>query len=253
MKSLRPGTRSAADGEQWQAFENQTNRFGDYELLEEVARGGMGVVFRARQVSLDRVVALKMILAGRLATEREVQRFRAEAEAVAKLRHPHIVAIHEVGVHEGQHYFSMDLVQGRNLASLVREHPLPPATAARYVQAIAEAIHHAHQQGVLHRDLKPSNVLIDETDQPRITDFGLAKQFKSNSDLTLSGQVLGSPNFMPPEQAAGATRTSGPRATSIPLARFCTTWSRGGLRSSPRRCSPPWPRFCIPNLWRPAP
>jgi tetratricopeptide (TPR) repeat protein len=181
-------------------------------LLEEVARGGMGVVFRARQVSLDRVVALKMILAGRLATEREVHRFRAEAEAVAKLRHPNIVAIHEVGVHEEQHYFSMDLVQGKDLASLVREHPLSPATAARYVQAIAEAIHHAHQQGVLHRDLKPSNVLIDETDQPRITDFGLAKQFKSDSDLTLSGQVLGSPNFMPPEQAAGRNQDVGPQS-----------------------------------------
>ena len=212
VAATESGAPGAAGGEQWPASENQRNRFGDYELLEEVAHGGMGVVFRARQVSLNRVVALKMILAGRLATEREVQRFRAEAEAVAKLRHPNIVAIHEVGVHEGQHYFSMDLVQGRNLASLVREHPLPPATAARYVQAIAEAIHHAHQQGVIHRDLKPSNVLIDESDQPRITDFGLAKQFKTDSDLTLSGQVLGSPNFMPPEQAAGRNQEVGPQS-----------------------------------------
>ena len=198
--------------QQWPVSENQANRFGDYELLEEVAHGGMGVVFRARQMSLNRIVALKMILAGRLATEREVQRFRAEAEAVAKLRHPNIVAIHEVGIHEGQHYFSMDLVQGRNLASLVREHPLPPTTAARYVQAIAAAIHHAHEQGVLHRDLKPSNVLIDETDQPRITDFGLAKLFETGSDITLSGQVLGSPNFMPPEQAAGRNEEVGPQS-----------------------------------------
>ena len=201
-----------AGEEPWPVSENQPNRFGDYELLEEVAHGGMGVVFRARQVSLNRVVALKMILAGRLATEREVQRFHAEAAAVAKLRHPNIVAIHEVGIHEGQHYFSMDLVQGRNLASLVREHPLLPATAARYVQAIAEAIHHAHQHGVLHRDLKPSNVLIDETDQPRITDFGLAKVFNTGSDITLSGQVLGSPNFMPPEQAAGRNEDVGPQS-----------------------------------------
>jgi WD40 repeat protein len=205
-------TPGAGDREQWPPFQGRTRRFGDYELLEEVAHGGMGVVFRARQLSLNRIVALKMILAGRLATEREVQRFRAEAEAVAKLRHPNIVAIHEVGVHEGQHYFSMDLVQGRNLASLVREHPLPPATAARYVQAIAEAIQHAHQQGVLHRDLKPSNVLVDETDQPRITDFGLAKIFKTDSDITVSGQVLGSPNFMPPEQAAGRNEEVGPQS-----------------------------------------
>ena len=184
-------------------LQNSANYFGNYELLEEIARGGMGIVYRARQLNLNRVVALKMILRGRMASGSEVKRFLTEAEAAANLHHPNIVAIHEVGVHEGYHYFSMDLVTGKDLAQIVRDNPLPAARAAQYVKVTAEAIHYAHEQGVLHRDLKPSNVLIDENDQPRITDFGLAKQLKSGSDLTLSGQVLGSPSFMPPEQATG--------------------------------------------------
>ncbi len=185
---------------------------GDYELLEEIARGGMGVVFRARQVSLNRIVAVKMILAGRLAGEAEVQRFRAEAESAAQLRHPNIVAIHEVGVLEGQHYFSMDFVQGQNLTEFVRNRPLPSRQAATFLKTIAEAIHYAHQCGILHRDLKPSNILMDQSDQPHVSDFGLARQMKGDSDLTLSGQVLGSPNFMPPEQAAGKRGQVSPRS-----------------------------------------
>ncbi len=216
------------------------------ELLEEIARGGMGVVYRARQVSLNRTVAVKMILAGQLASASDVQRFRAEAEAAAKLQHPNIVAIHEVGEHDGQHYFSMDFVEGKNLAQLVSDFGFRISEfrrAARWVKTIAEAIHYAHQRGVLHRDLKPSNVLIDPTDQPRITDFGLAKRLdvaQASSpassggvravrsepgcgrpknpqaetpalhNLTLTGQVLGSPNFMPPEQAAGKRGQIGP-------------------------------------------
>jgi len=202
-------------------------RFGDYELLEEIARGGMGVVYKARQVSLDRLVAVKMILAGQFATPAFVQRFRTEASAAAVLHHPNIVAIHEVGVHAGQHYFSMDFVDGPSLAALVGHVPLPARRAAQYLKTIAEAIHYAHEQGILHRDLKPSNVLIDANDQPRITDFGLAKRFGvppsggqsvelarasplpgalpaeagTPNELTLSGQMVGSPNFMPPEQA----------------------------------------------------
>jgi serine/threonine protein kinase len=176
-------------------------RFGDYELLEEIARGGMGVVYKARQLSLDRIVAVKMILAGEFATQQFVQRFRTEASAAAVLHHPNIVAIHEVGVHAGQHYFSMDFVDGPSLAALVGHVPLPPKRAARYVKTIAEAIHYAHEQGILHRDLKPSNVLIDANDQPRITDFGLAKRLAGETSLMLSGQMVGSPNFMPPEQA----------------------------------------------------
>jgi len=176
-------------------------RFGDYELVEEIARGGMGVVYKARQVSLDRSVAVKLILAGEFATPQFVQRFRTEAAAAAVLHHPNIVAIHEVGVHAGQHFFSMDFVDGPSLAALVGHQPLPARRAAQYLKTIAEAIHYAHEQGILHRDLKPSNVLIDAHDQPRITDFGLAKRLAGKTSLTLSCQMVGSPNFMPPEQA----------------------------------------------------
>jgi WD40 repeat protein/tRNA A-37 threonylcarbamoyl transferase component Bud32 len=182
----------------------QGQLFGDYELLEEIARGGMGVVYKARQVSLNRIVALKMILSGQFASTREVLRFRAEAEAAAHLRHPNIVAIFQTGECEGRHYFSMAYVPGRNLAEIVRDGPLPGERAAGYVQTLAEAIHYAHQQGILHRDLKPSNVLIDVDDQPRITDFGLAKRLQDDFGMTITGQVLGSPNFMPPEQCGWA-------------------------------------------------
>lgn len=184
--------------------------FGDYELLEEIARGGMGVVWKARQSSLKRDVAIKMIRAGVLASPNEVERFLREAEAAANLQHPNIVAIHEVGEHGGQHYFSMDFVAGRDLGTIVKDGPLAPHVAARYVKIVAEAIHFAHQRGTLHRDLKPQNVLIDEADQPRITDFGLAKLMKDDSGLTQSGVVMGSPSYMPPEQAAGRHDDIGP-------------------------------------------
>jgi len=208
--------------------------FGDYELLEEIARGGMGVVYKARQISLNRLVAVKMILAGKLANSAELQRFQAEAETAARLQHPNIVAMHEIGEREGQPFFSMDYVEGRSLAELAANLPMPARRAARYVQTIAEAVQYAHSQGVLHRDLKPSNILIDHNDQPRITDFGLAKRLREplgtpatashsaaekvgdgaervpTDQLTLTGQVLGSPNFMPPEQASGARQTVGP-------------------------------------------
>lgn len=186
--------------------------FGDYELLEEIARGGMGIVYRARQVSLNRIVAVKMLLFGKFSSDEFVQRFETEAQAVASLQHPNIVAIHEVGEHEGQHYFSMDYIEGKSLAELVRENPLPGKRAAGYLKTIAEAIHYAHEHGLLHRDLKPSNVLIDEFDQPRITDFGLAKQLKGDSELTVAGQVLGSPSFMPPEQADAKRGVMGPHS-----------------------------------------
>jgi len=190
--------------------------FKDYELLEELARGGMGVVYRARQISLNRLVAIKMILGGHLANAAEMKRFRAEAETAAHLQHPNIVAVHEVGEHAGQPFFSMDLVQGQNLAQLVRDEPLSSRKAATYLKTIADALQYAHSHGVLHRDLKPSNILIDENDQPRVTDFGLAKRLDDsetgirNTELTQSGQILGSPSFIPPEQAAGRKDAIGP-------------------------------------------
>src|SRR5688572_9576637 len=168
-------------------------RFGDYELLNEIARGGMGVVYRARQISLDRVVAVKLILSGHYADEASVRRFRAEAEAAAQLQHANIVAIHEVGEADGQHFFSMAYVDGPNLADYAREQPVTARDAARLLKTIAEAIHYAHEHGIVHRDLKPSNILIDGTGAPWITDFGLAKRLSSHTELTVTGQVLGSP------------------------------------------------------------
>ncbi len=182
------------------------DRFGDYELLGEIARGGMGVVYRARQISLNRLVALKLLRDGALASAGEAERFRVEATAAAALRHPHIVAVHEIGEHEGQQFFSMDLVEGRNLADLTREGPLPARIAATLVLQVAEAIQHAHERGILHRDLKPSNVLVDAQGDAQVTDFGLARRTNEDSGLTLTGQVLGTPGYMAPEQAAGRNR-----------------------------------------------
>ncbi len=179
------------------------NQFGDYELLEEIGRGGMGVVYRARQRSLDRVVAIKMMAFGPGSSPELIQRFRAEAVSAASLHHPHIVAIHEVGIHEGRHFFVMDYVEGQSLARLVGNQPLPARRAAAYLQTIAEAAHYAHERGILHRDLKPSNVLINAQDQPHVVDFGLARRLEGDSELTVTGQVLGSPHYLPPEQAAG--------------------------------------------------
>jgi eukaryotic-like serine/threonine-protein kinase len=185
-------------------------RLGDYELLELVGQGGMGVVYKARQISLNRIVALKLLPFGQFTHEDAVSRFRAEASAAAGLQHCNIVAIHEVGEHEGQHYFSMDFVEGQTLADIVRDKPLSAQKAATYLKSIAEAVHFAHKHGILHRDLKPSNILIDDSDQPHITDFGLAKRLTVDSDMTLTGQVLGSPNFMAPEQAEGRHKDVGP-------------------------------------------
>jgi len=178
-------------------------RLGDYELLEEVARGGMGVVYRARQLSLNRIVALKVVLHGPFSSADFVRRFQHEAQAVAALRHPNIVAIYEIGEHNGSHFLSLEFIDGGNFADLVRHRPLPARRAAGYLKIIAEAVEHAHQRGVLHRDLKPSNILLDVFDQPRVTDFGLAKLASQDAALTVTGEVLGSPHYMPPEQAAG--------------------------------------------------
>jgi WD40 repeat protein/predicted Ser/Thr protein kinase len=195
--TLTPGEPPAAD-----PALGLVRYFGDYEMLAEIDRGGMGVVYRARQVSLKRPVALKMILAGQFASEADVRRFRAEAEAVAQLDHPHIVPIYEVGEHQGQHYFSMKLVEGGNLGGKVPELVRDPKAAARLVATVARAVHFAHQRGILHRDLKPANILLGEDEQPYVSDFSLAKRIDGGSGLTQSGAIVGTLPYMAPEQAA---------------------------------------------------
>jgi serine/threonine protein kinase len=211
--TLPPCEPGAARAEAGSIFlETKVRYFGDYELLEEIARGGMGVVYKARQINLNRLVALKMILAGQLASPDDVKRFYTEAEAAAQLDHPGIVPIFEVGQHEGQHFFSMGFVEGQSLAGRVAAGPLPPREAAQLVAEVAEAAQYAHDKGVIHRDLKPGNILLDQQGKPRVTDFGLAKLTESGSDLTGTGQILGTPSYMPPEQASGKTDRIGPLA-----------------------------------------
>jgi WD40 repeat protein/tRNA A-37 threonylcarbamoyl transferase component Bud32 len=204
------GAEALDDGDTYRLAAAPLQRFGDYELLQEIARGGMGVVYKARQLTLHRIVALKMILAGQLASKMEVERFYSEARAAGELQHPNIVAIHEVGQHNGQHFFSMDYVDGPSLADKVVNGTWPPREAARLMRQIAKAVHYAHTRGIVHRDLKPRNVLLTAEGQPRITDFGLAKRLHGTSDLTASGQIMGTPSFMSPEQAQGKVRGVGP-------------------------------------------
>jgi eukaryotic-like serine/threonine-protein kinase len=184
--------------------------FGKYELLEPIAKGGMGIVYKARQRGLNRIVAIKMILAGQFADQSDIDRFYAEAEAAAGLAHPNIVAIHEVGQEQGQHFFSMEYIEGQSLAALVQEDPLTPRRAAEFARTLAETMQFAHDSGIVHRDLKPSNVLLDKKQRPLITDFGLAKHVSNQSQLTMAGSIVGTPSYMSPEQAAGKIEEIGP-------------------------------------------
>jgi serine/threonine protein kinase len=196
--------------------------FGDYELLDEIARGGMGVVYKARQLSLNRPVALKMILTGQLAAEQDVKRFYSEAEAAATLDHPNIVPIYEVGQHEGQHYFSMGYVDGPSLAAKLDSFGQQPRDAARLVRQVAEAVQYAHARGVIHRDLKPPNILLGADGVPKITDFGLAKRAATDSDLTATGQILGTPAICRPSRRPVKPGRSGRSRTSTLSGRSST-------------------------------
>ena len=185
-------------------------QLGDYELIEEIGRGGMGVVYRAQQTSLNRVVAIKMIEENRTASVENRQRFLAEAEASARLEHPGIVTVYEVNEIEGHPYFSMQLVNGKTLSDRLREGPLSQREAARIMAEVCRAIAFAHEHGVLHRDLKPSNILLDRQQRPLVSDFGLAKFTGSADDLTRTGAVIGTPSYMSPEQASGRSSLVGP-------------------------------------------
>ena len=207
--ALEPPPENTLGIEEPQAGAVQPKRvryFGDYELQEEIARGGMGVVYKARQTSLNRAVALKMILAGDFSSPAMVERFQIEAEAAARLEHPNIVPIYEIGEHDGQHYFSMRFVEGGTLTQALLKRKYTSRHAAELMVKVARAVHHAHQHGIIHRDLKPGNILLDANGEPQVADFGLAKLLEHDSALTQSATVMGTPSYMAPEQAEGQTK-----------------------------------------------
>jgi serine/threonine-protein kinase len=204
----RHGIESANDSGTWRL--PLPSILGDYELLEEIGRGGMGVVYRARQLSLNREVAIKMILRDRLASDGERQRFFAEARATAQLQHPGIVPVYDVGEIDGRPYFAMQYLRGRTLMDLISAGQLDQREAARHLEKISRAVQFAHSSGILHRDIKPSNIFIDSSGEARLTDFGLAKHSDNAESLTRTGVVLGTPTYMSPEQASGRVDELGP-------------------------------------------
>jgi eukaryotic-like serine/threonine-protein kinase len=191
-----------------------TPHIAGYELLDELGRGGMGVVYKARREGSDEILALKVILSGSHATETELKRFRKESQVISRLQHPNIVRVHQAGMHAGHAYFTLDYITGGNLAQRLASGPMPPRDAVRLIATLAEAMHVVHQQGIIHRDLKPANILLDGDGTAKISDFGLAKLLHEESQNTRSGAIMGTPSYMAPEQANGTGANVGP-ATDV--------------------------------------
>src|SRR5437016_10715995 len=210
----KKAARSAHHGESVPRRTKILSEFGDYELLKEIGRGGQGVVYRAHQKSLNRIVALKVIGLGPWATETHLKRFRREAEAAASLEHPGIVPIHEVGERDGQCYFSMKFIEGGQLDEVARREPMPIRGAVELIAKVARTVHYAHEHGILHRDIKPGNILLDKNGEPHLTDFGLARLVEAESTITGTLEAMGTPSYMAPEQATGET-TKLSKATDV--------------------------------------
>ncbi len=208
-----------------EAHEPIPGEFGDYELLEQIGRGGQGVVYRARQKSLNRIVALKVIALGHWATETHLKRFRREAEAAASLEHPRIIPIYEIGERDGACYFSMKLEEGGQLDQLVRREAISLRRATEIVASLARTVQYAHERGILHRDIKPGNILLDTQGEPHLADFGLARLVETDSTVTRTLEVLGTPSYIAPEQAREKARNSRVRPTSTGSAQFFTNCS----------------------------
>src|SRR6266568_568408 len=204
MDKLSRGDAPAApDGKKAARAAELLGELGDYELLEEIGRGGQGVVFRARQKSLNRTVALKVISRGQWASKAHLKRFRLEAEAAARLEHLGIVPIHEVGERDGQCYFSMKFIEGGQLDEVTKREPMSIRQAVELIAKVTRTVHYAHEHGILHRDIKPGNILLDQKGEPHLTDFGLARLVETESTVTRTMEVLGAPSYMAPEQAVG--------------------------------------------------
>src|ERR1051326_7913790 len=203
VADLRHSDKATGATTRRERFAALLGELGDYELLEEVGRGGQGVVFRARQKTLNRIVALKVISLGEWASKAHLKRFRREAEAAASLNHPSIVPIYEVGERDGSCYFSMQLIEGGQLDEAVRRARMSIRQAAEFIAKVARTVHYAHDHGILHRDIKPGNILLDQQGEPHLTDFGLARLLDAESTVTRTVEVLGTPSYMAPEQASG--------------------------------------------------
>ena len=212
--SYHLSSRSRSHAEPLSAGIRPPTQLGGYELIEKLGEGGMGAVYKARDGELNRIVALKMLSSDRWMSESAIARFREEAALAARLEHPNIVPIHEVGEQDGHRYFTMKLVDGPTLAERLEQFTANPTATARLMVTIAQTVHFAHQHGVLHRDLKPGNVLLDEKGNPHVSDFGLAKRLDQDSDLTQTGTIMGTPSYMAPEQARGQ-RQSVTTATDV--------------------------------------